>query len=242
TPTEEILCGLYREVLGLERVGAEVSFFTIGGDSILAMKLIARIGAVLDTELNIGELFAAPTVAGVARLVAAAGGTAARPALTPRPRPEALPLSYAQRRMWFLNRLEETNPGAGAVYNLPLALRLTGELDVTALEAALGDVADRHESLRTLFPETDGEPRQRVLEGEAGRPRLVVVETSEELLAAELGLHADRGFDVTVDLPWRARLLKTGPSECVLLIVAHHIAVDGWSMGVLARDRGAAYA
>ncbi|MBA6436217.1 non-ribosomal peptide synthetase [Streptomyces sp. GMR22] len=242
TPTEEILCGLYREVLGLERVGAEVSFFTIGGDSILAMKLIARIGAVLDTELNIGELFAAPTVAGVARLVAAAGGTAARPPLTPRPRPEALPLSYAQRRMWFLNRLEETNPGAGAVYNLPLALRLTGELDVTALEAALGDVADRHESLRTLFPETDGEPRQRVLEGEAGRPRLVVVETSEELLAAELGLHADRGFDVTVDLPWRARLLKTGPSECVLLIVAHHIAVDGWSMGVLARDLGAAYA
>ncbi|WP_438494653.1 phosphopantetheine-binding protein, partial [Streptomyces asiaticus] len=111
TPTEEILCGLYREVLGLERVGAEVSFFTIGGDSILAMKLIARIGAVLDTELNIGELFAAPTVAGVARLVAAAGGTAARPPLTPRPRPEALPLSYAQRRMWFLNRLEETNPG-----------------------------------------------------------------------------------------------------------------------------------
>ncbi|MBL1118953.1 amino acid adenylation domain-containing protein, partial [Streptomyces sp. 110] len=242
TPTEEILSGLYCEVLGLERVGAEVSFFTIGGDSILAMKLIARIGAVLDTELNIGELFAAPTVAGVARLVAAAGGTAARSALTPRPRPEALPLSYAQRRMWFLNRLEETNPGAGAVYNLPLALRLTGELDVTALEAALGDVADRHESLRTLFPETDGEPRQQVLEGEAGRPRLVVVETSGELLAAELGLHADRGFDVTVDPPWRARLLKTGPSEYVLLIVAHHIAVDGWSMGVLARDLGAAYA
>ncbi|MBP8539997.1 condensation domain-containing protein, partial [Streptomyces sp. MK37H] len=222
--------------------GAEVSFFTIGGDSILAMKLIARIGAVLDTELNIGELFAAPTVAGVARLVAAAGGTAARAALTPRPRPEVLPLSYAQRRMWFLNQLEETNPGAGAVYNLPLALRLTGELDVAALEAALGDVADRHESLRTVFPETDGEPRQQVLEGEAGRPRLVVVETSGELLAAELGSHADRGFDVTVDLPWRTRLLKTGPSEYVLLIVAHHIAVDGWSMGVLARDLGAAYA
>ncbi|WP_349345380.1 amino acid adenylation domain-containing protein [Streptomyces rapamycinicus] len=242
TPTEEILCGLYCEVLGLERVGAEVSFFTIGGDSILAMKLIARIGAVLDTELNIGELFAAPTVAGVARLVAAAGGTAARAALTPRPRPKTLPLSYAQRRMWFLNQLEETNPGAGAVYNLPLALRLSGDLDVTALEAALGDVADRHESLRTVFPETDGEPRQQVLEGEAGRPRLVAVDTSEELLAAELGVHADRGFDVTVDLPWRARLLKTGPSEYVLLIVAHHIAVDGWSMGVLARDLGAAYA
>ncbi|OPF82225.1 hypothetical protein VT50_0207645, partial [Streptomyces antioxidans] len=242
TPTEEILCGLYCEVLGLERVGAEVSFFTIGGDSILAMKLIARIGAVLDTELNIGELFAAPTVAGVARLVAGAGSTAPRAALTPRPRPEVLPLSYAQRRMWFLNRLEETNPGAGAVYNLPLALRISGELDIAALEAALGDVADRHESLRTLFPETDGEPRQQVLEGEAGRPRLVVVETSGELLAAELGSHADRGFDVTVDLPWRARLLRTGPSEHVLLIVAHHIAVDGWTMGVLARDLGAAYA
>ncbi|WAP59562.1 amino acid adenylation domain-containing protein [Streptomyces sp. S465] len=242
TPAEEILCGLYCEVLGLERVGAEVSFFDIGGDSILAMKLIARIGAVLDTELNIGELFAAPTVAGVARLVAAAGGTDARPVLTPRPRPQMLPLSYAQRRMWFLNQLEETNPGAGAVYNLPLALRISGDLDVAALEAALGDVADRHESLRTVFPETDGEPRQRVLVGEAGRPRLVVMEISEELLAAELGVHADRGFDMTVDLPWRIRLLKTGPAEYVLLIVAHHIAVDGWSMGVLARDIGVAYA
>ncbi|MGP3953263.1 amino acid adenylation domain-containing protein, partial [Streptomyces sp. 7N604] len=242
TPAEEILCGLYCEVLGLERVGAEVSFFDLGGDSILAMKLIARIGAVLDTELNISELFAAPTVAGVARLVAAAGGTAARAALTPRPRPEVLPLSYAQQRMWFLNQLEETNPGAAVVYNLPLALRLSGELDVAALKAALGDVADRHESLRTVFPETDGEPRQHVLEGEAGRPRLVLVETSEELLAAELGVHADRGFDVTVDLPWRIRLLKTGPAEYVLLVVAHHIAVDGWSMGVLARDLGVAYA
>ncbi|WAP59563.1 non-ribosomal peptide synthase/polyketide synthase [Streptomyces sp. S465] len=241
TPTEEILCGLFGEVLGLEWVGAEDSFFELGGDSLLAMRLIARIRSVLGTELNIGELFAAPTVAGVARLFDATcqDGTA-RPALTPRPRPEVLPLSYAQRRMWFLNRLADVGEGAG--YNLPLALRISGDLDVAALEAALGDVADRHESLRTVFPETDGEPRQRVLAGEAGRPPLIVVETTPDELGATLAAHSGRGFELSADLPWRIRLLATGPAEYVLLIVAHHIAVDGWSMGVLARDIGVAYA
>ncbi|MGW7594455.1 non-ribosomal peptide synthetase, partial [Streptomyces rubiginosohelvolus] len=132
--------------------------------------------------------------------------------------------------------------GEGAGYNLPLALRLSGELNRVALEAALGDVADRHESLRTVFPETDGEPRQHVLAGDAGRPSLVAVETTEQELPQVLAAHSARGFDLSVDLPWRVRLLKTGPSEYVLLIVAHHIAVDGWSMGVLGREIGVAYA
>ncbi|MGP3954202.1 non-ribosomal peptide synthase/polyketide synthase, partial [Streptomyces sp. 7N604] len=240
TPAEEIVAGLFGEVLGLDWVDTEASFFELGGDSLLAMRLIARLRAVLDTGVRIGELFAAPTVAGVARLVAAAGGTAARAALTPRPRPEVLPLSYAQQRMWFLNRLEGVGEGAG--YNLPLALRISGDLDIAALEAALGDVADRHESLRTIFPETDGEPRQHVLEGAAGRPPLIVVETTPDELGATLAAHSGRGFELSVDLPWRIRLLATGPTEYVLLVVAHHIAVDGWSMGVLARDLGVAYA
>ncbi|WP_413805972.1 amino acid adenylation domain-containing protein [Streptomyces sp. OE57] len=239
TPTEERLCMLFAEVLGLEEVGAEASFFELGGDSILVMKLIAQIRAVLGAEVSIRALFTAPTVADVARLLDATEDSTAQQALTARPRPEVLPLSYAQQRMWFLNRLEGV--GDGAVYNLPLALRLSGELDGVALEAALGDVADRHESLRTVFPETDGEPRQHVLTGEAGRPPLIVVETAEEHLREVLGGYAARGFDLSVDLPWRARLLKTGPSEFVLLIVAHHIAVDGWSMGVLGREIGVAY-
>ncbi|WP_413805973.1 non-ribosomal peptide synthase/polyketide synthase [Streptomyces sp. OE57] len=240
TPTEEILCGLFAEVLGLERVGAEDSFFELGGDSLLAMRLLARIRSVLDSDIGIGRLFTEPTVAGVARLLDAREDGATRAALTPRPRPEMLPLSYAQQRMWFLNRLEGVGEGAG--YNLPLALRISGDLDIAALEAALGDVADRHESLRTIFPETDGEPRQQVLEGDAGRPPLIVVETTPDELGTTLAAHSGRGFELSADLPWRIRLLATGPMEYVLLFVAHHIAVDGWSMGVLARDIGVAYA
>ncbi|UTO61596.1 non-ribosomal peptide synthase/polyketide synthase [Streptomyces rapamycinicus] len=240
TPTEEILCGLFAEVLGLERVDAEDSFFELGGDSLLAMRLIARIRSVLDTDIGIGRLFTEPTVAGVARLFDAPEDGTTRAALTPRPRPEVLPLSYAQQRMWFLNRLEGVGEGAG--YNLPLALRISGDLDIAALEAALGDVADRHESLRTIFPETDGEPRQQVLEGDAGRPPLIVVETTPDELGATVAAHSGRGFELSADLPWRIRLLATGPMEYVLLLVAHHIAVDGWSMGVLARDIGVAYA
>ncbi|MFF8961099.1 amino acid adenylation domain-containing protein, partial [Streptomyces sp. NPDC014894] len=241
TPVEEVLCGLFAEVLGLDRVGAEASFFDLGGDSLLAMRLIARARAVLDIELSIRELFASPTVAALARAIDSARGDV-RIALTRRDRPEVLPLSYAQQRMWFLNRLAETEAGADATYNLPLALRLSGELDIAALEAALGDVADRHETLRTVFPETDGAPRQEILDGPEGRPRLEVAEVSgaelDETLAAELV----RGFDLSADLPWRIRLLMTGPSQYVLLIVAHHIAVDGWSMGALSRDLSTAYA
>jgi amino acid adenylation domain-containing protein len=243
TPTEVVLSGLFGEVLGLERVGAEASFFDLGGDSLLAMRLIARVRSVLEAEVSIRDLFAAPTVAGVARAIDAEDGGSRVP-LVRRERPERLPLSFAQHRMWLLNRMDADEPGSAAAgaYNLPLALRITGELDVEALEAALGDVADRHESLRTVFPDVEGVPYQKVLEGEVGRPPLVTVEVGaaedwREVLAEQAG----RGFDVRVDLPWRTRLLKLRPTEYVLLLVAHHIASDGWSMGVLARDLEAAY-
>ncbi|MBI0319576.1 AMP-binding protein, partial [Streptomyces javensis] len=238
TPVEEIVAGVFGEVLGLDWVDAEASFFELGGDSLLAMRLIARIRAVLEAELTIGELFAASSAAGVARLVDAATGQT-HAALTARPRPEVLPLSFEQQRMWFLNQLE--GAGEGAAYNLPLALRMSGELDLAALEAALGDVADRHESLRTIYPASDGVPRQQVLEAAAGRPPLVVVDTTEDEIDDALTAHVSRGFDVSVDLPWRIRLLRTGPTDYILLIVAHHIAVDGWSMGVLAQDLETAY-
>ncbi|MFJ2833715.1 condensation domain-containing protein, partial [Streptomyces sp. NPDC087263] len=238
-PTEEILCGLYCEVLGLEWAGADASFFELGGDSLLAMRLIARIRAVLDAEVGIGELFAAPTVAGVAQLVGELGGLSRAP-LTARPRPEVLPLSFEQQRMWFLNRLE--GAGEGAAYNLPLGLRLSGDLDVAALEAALGDVADRHESLRTIYPETAGVPRQQVVHGAAGRPSLTVVHAAADEVPGQLAEYATRAFDVRTELPWSVRVLVTGPGEYLLVGAVHHIAADGWSMGVLARDIGAAYA
>ncbi|MEV5575413.1 amino acid adenylation domain-containing protein [Spirillospora sp. NPDC052269] len=239
TAVEEILCGLFAEVLGLERVGADGAFFELGGDSLTAMRLVARIQAVLDVELGVAEVFEAPTPAGLATLLGAGpGGAAGGPALVPRERPERTPLSFAQTRMWFLNRLED----AGAAYNVPLALRLDGDLDVTALEAALADVADRHEVLRTVYPDVDGVPYQRILDGAAGRPAVETGEASEDEIGARVGAFLSRGFDVAVETPWRVLLLRVSPTSHVLAMVVHHIAADGWSMGALARDLSNAYA
>ncbi|MEU6826948.1 amino acid adenylation domain-containing protein [Streptomyces atriruber] len=250
TPVEDVLCGLFGEILGLGRVGTDVSFFDLGGDSLSGMRLVARVRAVLDVEVGIGELFGAPTVAGLARCVgvgvgAAVGAVGGRPVLRAGVRPDVVPLSFAQQRMWFLNRLEETVPGAASAYNLPLVLRISGGLDVVALEAALGDVADRHESLRTVFPEVNGVPRQQVSEGDAGRPPLRTMECAAPEVEGVLADQAGRGFDLRVDLPWRVCLVGVGAGvgvgEWVLSVVAHHVAVDGWSMGVLARDLEVAY-
>ncbi|MEO3808651.1 non-ribosomal peptide synthase/polyketide synthase [Sphaerisporangium sp. B11E5] len=237
TPVEEVLCGLFGEVLGAGRVGTDDSFFELGGDSLLAMRLVVRVRAVLAVEVTIRDLFAAPTVAGLARLVEDGRGSGPRPALTARERPDVVPLSYGQQRMWFLSGLEAA--GAGAAYNAPLALHLTGDLDVAALEAALADVAGRHEILRTVFPETGGVPRQEIMDG--GTPLRVRHVTPDEAPAVLAQVMA-QGFDLARDRPWRAELLVTGADEHVLALVAHHIAVDGWSMGVIARDLRDAYA
>ena len=177
----------------MDRVGADDSFFDLGGDSLLAMRLIARVRAVLDAEIgDRGTCSPRPPRPGSWSWPRPVRRRPRMP-LAAAARPERVPLSFGQQRMWFLNRLE----GAGAVYNMPLALRLAGDLDVAALEAALGDVADRHESLRTIFPETGGhataaDPGR---PGRAGRRwRCVRRRTAElpPLLAEEAG----RGFDL----------------------------------------------
>jgi amino acid adenylation domain-containing protein/non-ribosomal peptide synthase protein (TIGR01720 family) len=238
TAAEEIVCSLFAEVLGRDQVGPEDSFFELGGDSLLAMRLIARVRAVLDAEVSIRDFFAAPSAAGAASL--AASSQAPRAALVARPRPDVVALSFGQQRMWFLNRLDDER--AGAVYNISLALRLTGALDVAALRAALGDVAARHESLRTVFPEVDGIPRQAVLDGDAAAPVLAVTDATTEQLPAAIAAVTTRDFDVSRELPWRVSLFRLADQEDVLAVVMHHIAADGWSMGVLARDLSAAYA
>ena len=202
TAVEEIVCGMFAEVLGVERVGVDDSFFELGGDSLLAMRLIARVRAVLDAEIGIGALFAAPTPAQIAR-TGEAGRRGRGCRWWRRPGRRVVPLSFGQQRMWFLNRLE----GAGAVYNMPVAMRLSGDLNVAALDAALGDVVDRHESLRTIFPETGGTPRQQILDGPAGHPSLVLRAAADGELPAALAEEAGRGFDLRSELPWRAALL-----------------------------------
>ena len=168
TPQEEILCALFAEVLGLERVGIDDNFFELGGHSLLATRLISRIRATLDVEVAIRALFEAPSVETLVKRVEE--GHAARPALMPVVRPAEIPLSFAQRRLWFIDRLE----GPSATYNIPMAVRLSGTLNRSALEAALGDVVERHESLRTIFPAPLGVPHQSILDTDAARPRLEV--------------------------------------------------------------------
>ncbi|OKI20876.1 non-ribosomal peptide synthetase [Streptomyces sp. CB03911] len=235
TPREEILCGLFAEVLGLESVGIDDGFFDLGGHSLLATKLLSRVRSVLGVELGIRAVFEHPTVAGLARQLD--GGESARPGLVPARRPEVVPLSFAQQRLWLIDRME----GPGPLYNVPVALRLHGNVDLAALEAALADVVERHESLRTVVVEADGEPCQLVLPAEAARPVLDVVDCRtgdpEEVLAE----FAWRPFDLAGDLPVRAAVLRTGAEEHLLVLVLHHIASDGWSMGPLMRDLAEAY-
>ena len=210
TPQEEMLCGLFAEVLGLERVGIDDNFFALGGHSLLATRLISRIRATLDVEIAIRSLFEAPTVAALVQRLE--GAQAGRPALRAVLRPDEVPLSYAQRRLWFLDRLEGESEGhKSATYTIPLAVRLVGALDRSALAAALGDIVARHESLRTIFPDVLGVPRQEVLAADAARPRLAVVEVSEADLEEALAGAARRGFDLACEPPLRAQLFALGP-------------------------------
>ena len=246
TPTEELLAGIWTEVLGTE-VGVHDGFFDLGGHSLLATQVVSRVRQLFGAELPLRALFEASTVAELAPRVEAAlrdrPGDGAPP-LLPLPRDgRPLPLSFAQERLWFLSQLEAES----ALYSVPGALRLTGPLDVAALERTLEELVRRHESLRTTFVFRDGVPGQVV--ADATRPALPLDDLSalppeerEAEARRRVNDEARRPFDLVRGPLFRARLLRLAPEEHVLVLVMHHVVSDGWSLGVLFREVGALYA
>ena len=239
TPTEEILAAIYTHILGLQHVGINDSFFDLGGDSLSAMRVIAAINTSLDADLTVRAMFDTPTVAQLATHI---GKDACRrqPLVAAAARPERIPLSYAQNRLWFLDQFE----GGVATYNMPTAFRISGALDVEALGAALDDVIARHESLRTIFPDIDGVPFQEVLPARAGMWRsadAAVVSVAEQDVIGQLVALAGHRFDLSAQIPIRVQIYSVGPEQHVVGIVLHHIAFDGWSLAPMVRDVGEAY-
>ncbi|WP_281893155.1 non-ribosomal peptide synthetase [Phytohabitans aurantiacus] len=235
TEHEKMLCRAFAAVLNKEAVGADDSFFDLGGDSLSVTRLVSLVRRDLGAEVGVRDVFEAPTPSALApRLRAAAPRN---PVLALATRPARPPLSFAQARLWALHRLDETQP----TYNVPVAVRIEGDLDVAALRAALADVVARHEALRTSYPEEGGAPYQRVLEPEAVRPDLRAEAVDPADLPYALRRAARYAFDLAGEAPLRAHLFRPAPGEHVLLVVSHHIAVDGWSAGVLWRDLAFAY-
>ncbi|OBK66026.1 hypothetical protein A5653_20030 [Mycobacterium colombiense] len=238
-PVEEILAGMFAEVLGLERVGVDDSFFDLGGDSLLAMRLIAKVETGLDADLSVRTVFEAPTVAQLALRVGADGGR--REPLVAVERPAVVPLSFAQQRLWFIDQLLGPSP----IYNMAAALRLSGRLDAEALGAALADVVARQESLRTVFPAVEGIPQQVVIPAERADFGWQIVDATgwpESRLGEAIGAVLHHLFDLATEIPLRATLFRVGEDEHVLVAVMHHIAADGVSMAPLVADLGVAFA
>src|SRR5947199_3561721 len=240
----ELLAGLMAEVLGARQVGPDDDFFAVGGHSLLATRLAARAARLLGVELPDGEVFLYPTAASLAARAAELAGRPALPPVRPVPRrPEdGLPLSFAQRRLWFLDRLE---PGS-AVYHLPGAVRLCGPLDLAAVAAALAEIGHRHEALRTVFRRGEGEPVQVVLAAAgAGLPRIDLAALPAAAAAAEAerlaGAAAVAPFDLERGPLWRALAVRLAPEEHVLVLTLHHLVADGWSLGILVSELAVLY-
>ena len=245
TPVETVLAGIWAELLRVERVGVHDGFLELGGHSLLGTRVVSRIREALGVELTAGAVFELPTVAALAGRVEALrqAGAPPEPPLAPVERTDALPLSFAQQGLWFLDRLQ---PGS-AFYNVPAAVRLSGPLDAPALERALGQVVRRHEPLRTRFAEVDGAPVQVV---DPFRGFTLPVEDLSALPAAEreaearrrAGDDASRPFDLAAGPLFRAALLRLAADEHVLLVAMHHAVTDGWSLELFFAELSALYA
>jgi amino acid adenylation domain-containing protein len=245
TPVEDVLAGIWTDVLRRDRVGRDDNFFALGGDSLQAIRVVSRVRDALGVELPVVALFDQ----GLAELAARVetlrqAETPGLPPIVPVARSGPLPLSFAQERLWFLDRLE---PGH-AFYNVPIALRLTGPLHLDALRAAFGAIVQRHEILRTTFREIDGVPHQVIapVDGAPGAPLtdLSALDAADRDAAVTRHAHEDAAqpFDLAAGPLLRVRLLRLDAATHVLLLTLHHVISDGWSVDVLVRELAALYA
>ncbi|MFE4499937.1 amino acid adenylation domain-containing protein [Rhodococcus sp. NPDC056743] len=234
TATELMVADAFGELLGTEDIGALDNFFELGGNSLLATRLVARLGESLGRQVPVRMLFEHPDIRDLAGTLDSTAPVRALPRIAVGERPERIPLSYAQARIWFLNHLDPASPA----YNIPAAVSLGGSLDVPALEAAVLDVIERHEILRTVFPDSDSGPHQVVQRNVTAVEFETAGDPGWMSTAREF---ASRGFDVTSEAPIRALLMETAPDRHTLVIVVHHIAADGWSIAPLMKDVLTAY-
>ncbi|HLL45149.1 MAG TPA: condensation domain-containing protein, partial [Longimicrobiaceae bacterium] len=245
TPTEEVLAGIWAELLGAARVGRSDDFFALGGHSLLATRVVSRARGVFRVELPVRALFEAPTLAALAARVDAAARAGQGMEVPPLVRGQGdgvAPLSFAQQRLWFIDQVD---PGS-ATYNIAVPLRLDGALDPRRLSRAVAALVDRHEALRTRLPARGGEPVQ-VVEP-AGSAVLAHVDLSglgvdarERETARLAAADAARPFDLARGPLFRAALLRLGHEDHALLACAHHAVSDGWSTGILLRELSALY-
>jgi amino acid adenylation domain-containing protein len=228
--TEKQLISIWQELLGVEKMGTNDSFFELGGHSLLAMRVISQVRRELNRELKIRDLFVNPTVAALAALLEGEEEINTSTIKIANPRPEYIPLSYSQERLWFIDRLE------GSVqYHIPAILKLKGEVNIHALENALKEIVNRHEVLRTVIREHEGTGYQYVKEN-SWTLKQSELNSNESELSSYIGAQASKPFNLQQDDMLRAELISTSTDESILLIVLHHIAADGWSMPVLVSE------
>ncbi len=240
--TEELVAAIWSGLLERRDIPSDADFFALGGHSLMAMRVLARVRGVFGLELPVRALFEAPTVGRLAaRIDAALRPEGALPSITPVPRDAELPLSFAEQRMWFLDRL---SPGQAA-YNIPCAVRMQGELDLDALKRALSALVARHEALRTIYVERDGDTTRQILATWSLALEIEDARVTGERLPAQLEratTEARVPFELGAGPPVRARLVRYGDDDHLLLLTLHHIVADGWSLGVIVRDFTRLYA
>jgi amino acid adenylation domain-containing protein len=245
TPVEDILAKIWADVLGIERVGIYDNFFALGGHSLLVTQVFSRLQEIFRVELPLRNLFEAPTVAGLAQRIETLQQLAPGlqlPPLQPARRDGAMPLSFAQQRLWFLDQFQPDS----SLYNLPAAVRIDGALDVGALQRSLSTIIQRHEVLRTTFAMVSQQPVQVIAAAQTARLPVLDLRSlpgSERLIATRrlADEHGQRPFELARGPLFRANLLRLGATEHVLLLNMHHIVSDGWSLGVLINEIATLY-